>query len=117
MSNDQRRREHHAPQRREPDPDYSQTSLTLEAVELDNGWDMAETVNPDGTVSLWLLSPGGDTAPAGCACQDCAPHERLGVKCLPTICGAPCKTKGGQPCQTRTRLGEHCTAHRHQTSG
>ena len=50
--------------------DYRRTAC------LDDGWHAAVCVNPDGSTSLWLISP--DPAAFGApVCID-APHERLG---------------------------------------
>lgn len=98
MSNDQKRQ-----QKRET------TTLPLTVVPLDNGYRLAEGVQPDGTTAYWLLSPEGDDAPQGCACRNCAGHEHHNP--FRTICGAATKSTG-KPCQAKVRVGERCPIHR-----
>lgn len=38
-------------------------------------WRATVAVGPDGTETLWLVSPDPGQ-PAGCACPNCAPHEQ-----------------------------------------
>jgi hypothetical protein len=47
-------------------------------VGLGNGWAACVAVAPDGTESLWLVSPTPQ-APQGCACPKCAPHDQHGA--------------------------------------
>jgi hypothetical protein len=49
---------------------------TTRTAVLDTGWRAALCVAADGTESLWVLAPNLN-APAGCACDLCAPHDQL----------------------------------------
>lgn len=44
-----------------------------------SAWRATVAIGPDGTESLWLVSPTPDRL-AGCACAACAPHEQLATK-------------------------------------
>lgn len=38
-------------------------------------WRATVAIGPDGTETLWLVSPDSGQEP-GCACAQCAPHEQ-----------------------------------------
>lgn len=97
----------------------------LRSVRLDNGFHATVCVTPDGDTVLWLLAHDGQFDHAdefGCACLDCAPHERPGVQ-LPdrmravlerpvqSRCGR--RRSDGYPCRTPVaRTGLACYWHR-----
>lgn len=99
----------HNPPLRDPDRHRAVVDIT---VALDNGMELAESINPDGTRGYWILSDD-DGAP-GCDCAGCAPHERTGA--LPIAyrgrvnrCGAP--TRQGRPCANPSPPGTRCAWH------
>jgi len=84
-------------------------ALAFETVELDDDVSLAACVNPDGSVTYWLLVAGGDDDDQGCA--DCATHERTGwlprewQRKVDAIgrCGAP--TASGDACLNHPAKG------------
>lgn len=89
-------------------------SLPGVVVDLGGTHRLAECVSPDGSVSLWLIASDEDRH--GCACCDCAPHERLGR--LPDLfrdrlgrCGGT--TRAGTRCRRPVAVvGGRCAQHR-----
>lgn len=85
-------------------------------VELGDGYTIAFAVQPDGTRSVWLLSPNGHDD-QGCAGPESAPHEQPGrplpqhiKEGLHLTCGRA--TANGTSCRQPVRtIGAACTYH------
>lgn len=83
---------------------------------LPGGCGLAETIDSDGRLGIWLVTP--ENGPPGSA--ESADHERIGrlpfrwrakVAAAALRCGAP--TRCGRPCRRPVAaLGEHCHQHR-----
>lgn len=73
-------------------------ALPYDVLPLADGYAAAWCVDPDGSTSLWVISPHGADpgrhSERGCSCRSCAPHERLGAL----------------PDEYRPRGGFRCTA-------
>lgn len=57
------------------DDHVSQLDLARTAQLPATDWRAGVAIGPDGTETLWLVSPHPDQ-PAGCACPRCAPHDQ-----------------------------------------
>lgn len=103
--------------RMDPDDRHALQALT---VPLADDLAVAECVQPDGSVTFWVLHARSDTY--GCACARCVPHERTGPLPLELRdrlglvhrCGAPTRSTG-LPCRSHVPgPGATCTVHQRQ---